>query len=490
MPLFQLDDILSSTSIFLAVTTSSFSSIDSSSIETTMINMDTSLIDSSSALSTTTMLNLYTSQLSSEPTDLSSSLLLSTFYSWFTLTSTDDNTMVTTQLTDVRTHDSSTIVIDEYSTLFETTTQSHVPYTSLILSTIQTSTPTSWQSTSSSLNSNGTQVNDISSLFSTASSTSISYSSLSHSTTVPTTLTSVSSSIQPKPFRRKKISRQTSTMSITTSRVNTYRTRRRTRNRITTQQSTTKAFTYSTSSINGKLDITFRKHRSNSFACYIFYRLDSTTIATVPLTSSRNSKSTLFKQQNDLIVFQPLFEQEGTNQLLSNDILNTLMDAHTTNSSVEKSIFINLMDFPASTWDVSLQTNESVRLDIALPSSIDSNGLGVTTNLSLSNIQADRFAANIVGSSINLQVDQIETKEFSLTMNLTNNGTNDQSSDVAFGHIKSDQFHLNITKANKMNLQVQQVDSETAELYFSDKFCTNDSDVEINLNLSKNGTYS
>jgi hypothetical protein len=124
MPLFQLDDILSSTSIFLAVTTSSFSSIDSSSIETTMINMDTSLIDSSSALSTTTMLNLYTSQLSSEPTDLSSSLLLSTFYSWFTLTSTDDNTMVTTQLTDVRTHDSSTIVIDEYSTLFETTTQS------------------------------------------------------------------------------------------------------------------------------------------------------------------------------------------------------------------------------------------------------------------------------------------------------------------------------------------------------------------------------
>jgi hypothetical protein len=38
-----------------------------------------------------------------------------------------------------------------------------------------------------------------------------------------------------------------------------------------------------------------------------------------------------------------------------------------------------------------------------------------------------------------------------------------------------------------MNVHVQQVDSETAELFFDSQFCTNETNLQINLNLSKNG---
>jgi hypothetical protein len=38
-----------------------------------------------------------------------------------------------------------------------------------------------------------------------------------------------------------------------------------------------------------------------------------------------------------------------------------------------------------------------------------------------------------------------------------------------------------------MHVYVKQVDSATAELYLDSNFCTNESSLEINLNLSKNG---
>ncbi len=60
-------------------------------------------------------------------------------------------------------------------------------------------------------------------------------------------------------------------------------------------------------------------------------------------------------------------------------------------------------------------------------------------------------------------------------------------SDVIIGHVKSEQFELNLTKSNNMHVHVQQVDSATAELYLDSHFCTNESSLEINFNLSKNG---
>lgn len=145
------------------------------------------------------------------------------------------------------------------------------------------------------------------------------------------------------------------------------------------------------------------------------------------------------------------------------------------------------MDQTAASWSLSLQTNRSIHVDIALPPISDPPNVNGTTNLTLANIQANRFSTNVVGPAVNLQVDQIETKEFSLTVDLTQNQTNSQPSDLIIGYIKSDRFNLGITKTDALNLQVQQVDSATAELYFDDQFCSNASDVAINLNLSKNG---
>jgi hypothetical protein len=88
---------------------------------------------------------------------------------------------------------------------------------------------------------------------------------------------------------------------------------------------------------------------------------------------------------------------------------------------------------------------------------------------------------------VNLQVDQIQVKEFSLAMNLTNNQTNQSLSDVVIGHVKSERFQLDITKSDNMNIHIEQVDSETAELFFDSQFCTNETNLQINLNLSKNG---
>ncbi|CAF0863217.1 unnamed protein product [Adineta ricciae] len=170
-----------------------------------------------------------------------------------------------------------------------------------------------------------------------------------------------------------------------------------------------------------------------------------------------------------------------SNTLLSNELFDTLL----TNSSSDQVISFDLSNLPTSSWNLSLQTNKSIVLDIALPDASTANG---TTNLSMTNIVAERFTTNIVGSPVSLQVDQVQTKQFSLAMNLTSNLTNQMSSDVVIGHVKSEQFQLDITKSDNMNIHVKQVDSETAELFFDSKFCTNDTNLQINLNLTKNGT--
>lgn len=145
---------------------------------------------------------------------------------------------------------------------------------------------------------------------------------------------------------------------------------------------------------------------------------------------------------------------------------------------------LNLVDLPPSSWNLSFQTNESILLDMTLPSS------NATSNLTLGNIQAERFSASIAGSSVNLQVNQIETKQFSLTMNLTNNSTSNQRSEVLIGRIKTEKFQMKISKTDDINLKIQQVDTDTAELVFEDPFCSTGSNVEINLNLGKSGNRS
>ena len=119
----------------------------------------------------------------------------------------------------------------------------------------------------------------------------------------------------------------------------------------------------------------------------------------------------------------------NTNTLLSDELFKSLFNS-TTNSSTEKLIYFNLNDLPPSTWNISLQTIESILLDIALPAPTYPFNANTTTNLTITNVEANRFSTNIVGVPLNLQVDQINTKQFSLAMNLTNNQTNQSSSDV------------------------------------------------------------
>ncbi|UJR15969.1 hypothetical protein I4U23_002888 [Adineta vaga] len=201
-----------------------------------------------------------------------------------------------------------------------------------------------------------------------------------------------------------------------------------------------------------------------------------------PFTTWYSKLNPLRDQQ--ITTSKPSLARNLSRTLLSNELLHQLF-TNTSNSSSQRLISFDLSDLPASSWNLSLQTNESIVLDIVLPDSSNSNA---TTNLSITKIEADRFTTNIVGSPINLHVDQIHTKQFTLAMNLTNNLTNQVSSDVVIGHVKSEQFQMDITKSDNMNIHVTQVDSETAELFFDSKFCTNDTNLQINLNLTKNGT--
>lgn len=188
---------------------------------------------------------------------------------------------------------------------------------------------------------------------------------------------------------------------------------------------------------------------------------------------------------------QPSSVKNDSNTVLSNDLLNQLFNnlSSSSNSSAEKFIYVNLADQPPSSWNLSLNSNDSVVLDVVLPSSLNPNE---TTNLTFTNIEANTLVTNIVGTSFNLHVDRVQSKQFLLNVNATDNGQNPNRtkpylSDVIIGHVRSEQFELNLTKTDNMHVQVKQVDSATADLFFDSNFCTNESSLEINLNLSQNG---
>ncbi|CAF1127167.1 unnamed protein product [Adineta steineri] len=214
-----------------------------------------------------------------------------------------------------------------------------------------------------------------------------------------------------------------------------------------------------------------------------------------PLSTWHSERTPLEQQQT--IIIKPPITKNDSNIFFSNDYLNQIFQnlSALTNSSDDKFIYLNLIDHPPSSWNLSIKSNESITLDIALPLSINSTS---RTNLTFGNIEANRFSTNIIGKPINLHVDRVHTKEFLLKMNNTNDDDDDdmksnnhqsqQLSDVIIGHVKSEKFQLNFTKSDKMHVYVYQVDSATAELYFDSSFCTNDSSLEINLNLSENGT--
>lgn len=233
--------------------------------------------------------------------------------------------------------------------------------------------------------------------------------------------------------------------------------------------------------------------------CYIFslwhnisllvYLLDYLSTTSIQISIWNPSES---KQITDSKL--PLAKNDS-HKLLTNDLLNQLFNniSISTNSSTEKLIHINLIDQPPSSWNLSLNSNESITIDVVLPPATYPSNPNTKTNLTFTNIEANSFSTNIIGTPINLQVDRVETKQFSLKMNTTDtsnqNRTHQHSSDVIIGHVKSEQFQLNLTKSDNMHVHVHQVDSETAELFLDSNFCTNESSLEINLNLSKNGKY-
>jgi hypothetical protein len=199
-------------------------------------------------------------------------------------------------------------------------------------------------------------------------------------------------------------------------------------------------------------------------------------------------------EQQEKIVIKPPLTTNSSDTRLTNDLLNQIFNNITTstNSSSEKLIYFNLIDLPPSSWNLSLNSNESINLDVTLPLPVYPSYFNTTTNLTFTNIQANRFSTNINGMPVNLQFDRVNTKKFSLIMNATDNGMNRNGtiqhlSDIIIGHVKSEQFELNLTKSDNMHVRVKQVDSATAELYLDSNFCTNESSLEINLNLSKNG---
>lgn len=187
---------------------------------------------------------------------------------------------------------------------------------------------------------------------------------------------------------------------------------------------------------------------------------------------------------------QPTQITNKSKPLLSNDAFNDLFKNVSTssNSSSEKMFRFDLNDFAPSTWNVSLKSNDSVLLDVILPSS------NISSNLTFTDIELNRLSTNIIGTPVNVYVDRVNTKQFSLKMNATNNNpksnnTKPSSSDIIIGHVKSEQFELSLVKTDNMHVRVQQVDSTTAELFLDSNFCTNESSLEINLNLSKNGRH-
>jgi len=200
------------------------------------------------------------------------------------------------------------------------------------------------------------------------------------------------------------------------------------------------------------------------------------------------------REQKDVTIIRPSSLQNDPDAPLSNELFNEIFRniSMSTNSSADKLVLLNLSDHPPSTWNLSLNSNDSILLNILLPIASYPSSSNSTTNLTFTNIEADRFHTNINGMPIHLQVDRVETKQFSLQINATHqnsseNETNKSISDIVIGHVKSEQFQLNLTKSDNMHVYVKEVDSATAEVYLDSNFCTNESSLEINLNLKKNG---
>ncbi|CAF1225320.1 unnamed protein product [Adineta ricciae] len=219
-------------------------------------------------------------------------------------------------------------------------------------------------------------------------------------------------------------------------------------------------------------------------------RTSSHLSTTVTPTSLWYAQLDPFNQQQTIIV-KPPSNGNDPNSFLSNELLNELFHNISTssNSSVDKSVYFDLIDHPSSSWNLSVQSNDSFILDIALPLPNSTS----QTNLTFTKIEAERFSTNIVGKSVHFQADRVQAKQFSLTMNNTDNETEPNRriqhlSDVTIGHVTSEQFRLTLRQTDNVNLHVQRVDTATAELQLDDNFCSNKSSLAINLNLSKNGT--
>jgi hypothetical protein len=396
--------------------------------------------------------------------------------STFLLETTTDEEILTT-----------TIQIDEPSTLLlETTTEEETLTTTNFVPLETTAMPTATFLPTTLLSTITDEYTEEytstqSSLEITSTSLPIVYSTKTEHSTFVATHSSA------RPIRPSK--RKTSTTS--TTRITTIRT--------TTPPPTTTEKLYQTS--QQTTTITTEKLYPTSQQPTTFWASQSSptiTSTTFIPTTSTTEKFFTTPSPSPVIIwhskFNPLDPQQmviikpslNTNTLLSDELFKSLFNS-TTNSSTEKLIYFNLNDLPPSTWNISLQTIESILLDIALPAPTYPSYANTTTNLTITNVEANRFSTNIVGVPINLLVDLIQTKQFSLAMNLTHNQTNQSSSDVVIGHVKSEQFELNITKSDNMNVHVQQVDSETAELFFDSQFCTNETNLQINLNISKNG---
>jgi hypothetical protein len=160
--------------------------------------------------------------------------------------------------------------------------------------------------------------------------------------------------------------------------------------------------------------------------------------------------------------------------------------------STEQILRIDLARLTPSSWNVSFRTNETILLDITLPRLSHPNQ---TTNLTIASIEANRFRSHIIGAPVHLQVDRVQAREFALNMDssdvlMPSRSSQQYSSDVLIGHVKSEQFELNLTQSDNMHVYVQQVDSSTADLYLNSQFCTNASSLQVNLNLSNNGKKS
>ena len=106
------------------------------------------------------------------------------------------------------------------------------------------------------------------------------------------------------------------------------------------------------------------------------------------------------------------------------------------NFSMKRSILVNLIDYPPSSWNLSFSTNESLLLDIVLPKQNHMLTPTETTNLTFTEIEAHQLSTNIIGFPANLEIEKILTKQFSLTINQINNQTNQIPSDFIRLHWK------------------------------------------------------